>query len=575
MPRLPDREPSPLPDPFSPPVPHLPPAPPQQLRIPLGGSPNSGRIILTPPVDGKISLVVRDAPLNEVLGGLALQQGVNIVTGEDVTGKISVTLRDVTFEDALTSITAVGGFSWSMQNNIIHVTNLSAENRAAPIAQGRVVQVFPLNFVAASDVQTVAKGLLSPSGQIFSTLASERDNRKTRDVIVVEDLPAYIARVADYIAQVDHPPRQVLIEAHVLQVELTDDLKHGINWQGIGRLSGARLTLNTLGLAAAAGPTSTFTINGTDLTSLIEFLESTTDAKTLAQPRVLVLNGQQARVQIGQRYGYLVTTTTQTSTLQNVNFLDVGVLLTVKPQIADDQHVLLTVKPEVSDGSINPANNLPQQNTTEVETTVMLADGQGIVIGGLIKEQDIEKQSKVPLLGDMWLMGRLFQKRNLTRQRVEIIVALIPRVIPYSPDYANHDVTQYHRATTPLLEGALRPVDRPWEPKLPDSVYKPRKWCASRSLKALTSFGDARPNEPAYFFPTTDEVPWITPGDADGLPAAAVEIQPLEMPAPPYPNPPPPFRSPYPEQSLPPEPTPNPPPSFPGSAQKPKPLPRR
>lgn len=507
------------------------------MRIPLAGSPNNARILLTPPVDGKISIVVRDAPLNEVLGALALQQGVNIVTGEDVTGKISVTLRDVTFEDALTSITAIGGFNWHLQNNIIHVTNLSAENRAAPQAQGRVVQVFPLNFVTATDVEAVAKGLLSPAGQIFSTLSSDKDNRKTRDVIVVEDLPAYIARVAEYIEQVDHPPRQVMIEAHVLQVELTDDLKHGINWTGLARLGGARFTLSTLGLAAAAAPTSTFTVNGTDLNSLIEFLETTTDAKTLAQPRVMVLNGQQARVQIGQRYGYLVTTTTQTSTLQNVNFLDVGVLLTVKPQIADDQHVLLTVKPEVSDGSINPANNLPQQNTTEVETTVMLADGQGIVIGGLIKEQDIEKQSKVPLLGDLWLMGRLFQKRNLTRQRVEIVVALIPRVVPYSPDFVKRDRFDYHRATTPLLQGALQPVDRPWEPRLVDAVNNPRHWCATRSCQFFSNFNDPQPRTPGYYFPTyADESPWITPPayEIPGVtPETSVEFQTLDIPPPP------------------------------------------
>lgn len=560
------------------------------MRIPLAGTPNSARIVLTPPVDGKISLVAREAPLNEVLGGLALQQGVNIVTGEDVTGKISVTLRDVTFEDALTSITAIGGFSWSAQNNIIYVTNLTSENRAAPIAQGRVVQVFPLNFVAATDVEAVAKGLISPAGQIFSTQSSDKDNRKTRDVIVVEDLPAYVARVADYIGQVDHPPRQVMIEAHVLQVELTDDLKHGINWQGIARIGSGQLTLNTLGLAAAAAPTSTFTFNGSDLTSLVEFLETTTDAKTLAQPKVMVLNGQQARVQIGQRYGYLVTTTTQTSTLQNVNFLDVGVLLTVKPQIADDQHVLLTVKPEVSDGSINPANNLPQQNTTEVETTVMLADGQGIVIGGLIKEQDIEKQSKVPLLGDMWLMGRLFQKRNLTRQRVEIVVALIPRVLPYAPDYAKRDRFDYHRATTPLLQGALQPVDRPWEPRLVDAVNNPRRWCATRSFEFFTNFNDTHPRTPGYYFPTyAEESPWITPPayDIPGVTSEpAVEMQPLDFPPMPTPIPtmqapaPEPFPDPPPRSTLPPRiespPTSNPPlPLLRGPAQRVPSTPRR
>lgn len=477
----------------------------RRLRIPLAGA-EPQQIELLPETEGKLSLIVRDAPLNEVLAALATQQGINIVTAEDVTGKITVTLRDVTFENALSALTAVGGFTWTQKNDIVMVTSMGAKATTGPLAQGRVFQVFNLNFISATDVQTVAQGLLSPAGQIFTTLATPDDIRKTHDVVVVEDLPEYVERVGNYIAQVDVPPRQVLIEAHVLQVSLKDDSRSGVNWKVLAEVAGADLTFKTVGFAnPAASPAAMFSIDGTDLDALLEALKSTTDSKTLAQPRVLALNGQEARIQIGSKLGFLVTTTTQTSTLQNVNFLNVGVLLTVRPQISDDQHVLLYVKPEVSTGAINPTTNLPEQNTTEVETTIMLADGQGIVIGGLIKEQDIDQQTKVPLLGDMWLVGKLFQKHTLLRQRDEVIVALIPRIVPYTPEFAAKDMVDYDRAMTPLLQGPLLHNYRPWEPKLPDAINNPRHLQARRVPELFLNLNDVYPRTPDYYFPCASE----------------------------------------------------------------------
>jgi type II secretory pathway component GspD/PulD (secretin) len=202
----------------------------------------------------------------------------------------------------------------------------------------------------------------------------------------------------------------------------------------------------------------------------VQFLQNTTDAKTLASPKVLAVNGQEARIQIGSQFGYFVTTTTETSTLQSVEFLEVGVVLRVVPIIAADGRVLMTVMPEVSGGRINPATGLPEEDTAEVETTVMLNDGQPMVIGGLIQEEDSDIQNKIPYLGNLWLVGRLFQKRVQLRERHEIIVALVPRIVPYAPDAQCREQVEVMRATTPLTTGPLWRVNRTrWEPQLPDA----------------------------------------------------------------------------------------------------------
>jgi type II secretory pathway component GspD/PulD (secretin) len=218
-----------------------------------------------------------------------------------------------------------------------------------------------------------------------------------------------------------------------------------------------------------AGQAFFINVDGANLEALVECLKTTTDAKTLASPKVLVLNGQQARIQIGEQLGYKVITTTETASMEDVKFLEVGVVLTVTPHISRDNQVVMRVRPKVSSGGINPDTALPEEKTTEVETDVLLRNGQGMVIGGLIQEKDSNVQSKIPVLGDIWLIGRLFQRREIVKRRSEIIITLIPRVLPYLPEYEAQDQLETFRAATPLLHGPLCRYPRPWEPSLPDT----------------------------------------------------------------------------------------------------------
>ncbi|HEV3005712.1 MAG TPA: type II and III secretion system protein, partial [Pirellulales bacterium] len=208
--------------------------------------------------------------------------------------------------------------------------------------------------------------------------------------------------------------------------------------------------------------------------AIIECLQTTLDAKTLAQPRIFCLNGQEGTFQVGQKLGFKVQTTTQTSTLQSVNFLNVGVILTVTPRISQDDQILMHIRPELSDGQVDATTGLPSSNTTYVETNALLPSGRGIVIGGLIQETDNTNVNKIPGLGDIWLIGRLFQKRLLVRERAEVIIILLPRIVPYDPDYQCQEDLAVHRAETPLLHGRLEKHRRQWEPALYDAVDNPK-----------------------------------------------------------------------------------------------------
>jgi hypothetical protein len=163
----------------------------------------------------------------------------------------------------------------------------------------------------------------------------------------------------------------------------------------------------------------------------------------------------------------------------------------------------MSVTPEVSTGQIT--NGLPQTETTTTDTTVLLPDGCGMVIGGLIKETDIETQAKVPILGDLRVIGRLFQQRVLTRQRVEIVIAILPRIAPYPPGYEVQHQIELEQAFTPLMQGPLNRAPRPFEAKLPDAIENPRHLRLSRLPDAVKNLKDPYPLPANYFFPTARE----------------------------------------------------------------------
>ena len=457
----------------------VPPPPPnaetsRQFTLPLAPLAGDPQLQLQPSTAKElVTLTARNTPLNIVLEAIAQQHGLNIVMSEQVGIPISVNLADVPLEDALYSILTVNGFTWHKHRNILAITPIVGATQLSPLVQGRELRVFSLNFSSAAEIDRVVKGLLSPVGQSFIAETDSADKRKTREQLIVEDLPEYLERIESLVAQSDAPPRQVLVEAHILQVDLSGKLTHGVNFEQLSRIANGEVTLETVGLAdATASPAFFLRVNGTDLTALVEALKTTTDAKTLASPKVMVLNGQEARIQIGEQLGFFVTTTTQTSTLQDVQFLDVGVVLSVTPLISDDGRVIMSVKPEVSGGRINPATSLPEEETTEVETTVMLRDGQGMIIGGLIKETDTEIASKIPWLGDLAFVGRAFQRRIVDKQRNEVIIVLVPHIVPLDPAFDVGELVDLERTMTPLLDGPLHRVDRRmWEPTFPAAVH--------------------------------------------------------------------------------------------------------
>ncbi|GAB5403115.1 MAG: hypothetical protein Aurels2KO_13460 [Aureliella sp.] len=401
----------------------------------------------------KVTIFARDVDVRLVLAHLSEEAGVNIVIGPGVAATVNISLTGVTLQQALDAILKINGIVWTELDGIVYVTQPSAAGEGSGQVLGRGLrgqrlEVFELNFVSAEEVLAIVKTLLSPSGTANVHTVDQTSTRQTRERIVVEDFEDRLDVIREYLATVDNTPMQVLIEAHVLQVTLDNDQRHGVNLLGLARISGARVEVRSQGFAdGSASPGFMMGVDGNDLDGMIEMLCASSYVRTLAAPKVMVVNGQQARIQIGSKFGYFETTTTQTGTFQNVNFLDIGVVLQVTPTITDSGQVMLAVEPKVSGGRVNPETGLPEEDTTEALTTVVLPDGKGMIIGGLIKEEDDFKKSWVPWIGEKPFIGKLFSRKNDDKQRTEVIIALTPHIVPYSVCVNQRESQAYRRAT--------------------------------------------------------------------------------------------------------------------------------
>ncbi|NOZ41146.1 MAG: hypothetical protein GXP24_13105 [Planctomycetes bacterium] len=508
----------------------------QQEVIPLAQPADAGEIVVEEQGEGLITLKIHDASLKQVVAMIAETQQVNIIFSATEDIKVTGSLTRIPWRQALETILASSGHTWTDDQGIIVVTTLEAAQTIAPRAGGRRVETFELDFVKAVDIDQTVQGLLSPAGKSWVTQSSAADNRQSREVIAVVDFPGNLQQIADYICQVDQPPRQVLIKANILQVELKDDCRSGVNLQQLINFSGNQIALSSIGFAngalgaattpgAAATNTSFLQLDGGSLDGLVELLKSTTDAKSLASTEMLVVSGQEAHLQSGQKIGFrgTINATASGTTQQSVEFLNVGVELTVTPQVTRDGRVLMRIKPKVSEGFLSIAELLPNEDTVEVETDVLLNNGQGLVIGGLIQETDSNEQSKVPWLGDIPYAGVLFQKRKLIKRRSEIIVTLIPHVMPYAPIQVARNDHQMMRTQQPLLCPPLNRNPRPYEAQLPDTYTNPTPIFTRRYLATM---------------PQTAGVEVIESGSPIEISRPSVEEKPIYLPPVEEPSPP-------------------------------------
>jgi type IV pilus assembly protein PilQ len=281
------------------------------------------------------------------------------------------------------------------------------------------MRIFKLKYADIDEVKKVIDKLVSESANI--------EFYKPEKTLIVEDITKNLDQIEKVLDALDVPPRQVLIETRILQVRLNDDTSLGIDWNhAFNSFFDSSGSVSTQGFTGATQGFF-FNILSGDFTLFLEALQNITDVSTLSSPSLLALDNKEATIIIGEKLGYYVTTATEGTVLQSVEFLDTGTQLILTPQVIDDDRVIMKIHPEVSDGIV--IAGLPSKNTAEVTTNLMAPNGGTIFIGGLIRDRKEDIKNRVPGFGAIPILGALFSKTNNITVRTEIIVLITPHII--------------------------------------------------------------------------------------------------------------------------------------------------
>ncbi|MDD5129044.1 MAG: secretin N-terminal domain-containing protein [Candidatus Omnitrophica bacterium] len=429
-------------------------------------------IVATKNVSGKITLFLKDVTISDVLdmilltNSLACEKKAGIITlmteseyealyGEKYTNKKETKTIALKYADPKRVGTILGNLKSSIGKVIIDDAtgmiilidtpikikemeeaavraDLSTVNRVLPTVR----ETFELEYAKVGEIKgEIAKVLTKDVGTM------EIDERTNK--LVVTDLPHNMDRIRKLVADFDSKTREVLIEAKIVEITLSDDFAMGVDWQKVYGLAEDSLTFT--GSFPFSAPTATAssmalsvgTLANNKYTFALELIKAFGKVKVVSSPHIVVCNNEEAKFMVGTREAYVTTTITTgdvtTTTSESVQFIDVGVTLYVTPTINKGGFVKMHIKPEVSSIAewleTTEGNKIPIVDTSNVETDVLVKDGNTIILAGLIKKTANKNVSKMPLLGSLPVVGKLFSNTSDSNEKKELAIFLTPHVI--------------------------------------------------------------------------------------------------------------------------------------------------
>jgi type II secretory pathway component GspD/PulD (secretin) len=336
-------------------------------------------------------------------------------------------------DEAIYAIALAGGFS-HVKHGTTHFIYKPKEERD-PQSDRLKIRIFELKYAEVDKVQEVLDAI--PGKRVIKL----HEPSKT---VIVEDTPENIKKIETIIRFWDRKPRQVLIEAKILQIQLTDDMSMGVNW---GKIIGdARI--GTGGFSTAVFPEAEGTSPVPDVgsgifanmiagagkrhefTAAVNALQAKTKVNILSTPKLLAIHGKKARVQVGGQQGYKVTTVTGTGiATETIEFLDIGTILDITPYIDDDGNVLLNVNPSINSVTIDVKTGVPTQRSTAVSTWLLAKGGETVFIAGLIEDTESKTRNMVPCLGSLPGLGWFFRGTSRSTGKDELVVLITPKVL--------------------------------------------------------------------------------------------------------------------------------------------------
>lgn len=402
--------------------------------------------------ESNVSLDFRDADIANVLKILSYKSGVNIVVGPEVTGLVTIQLNDVPWKQALEVVLETYGYAYEQKGNIITVTTvenlkLRRENAIILAEQEPVeTKTFTLNFGRASEIVASVEKMKSERGSINY---DERTN-----TLIVTDIARRIDLMDGVIKKLDRTTPQVLIEAKIVETNFDDKENLGIDWISQISVSGAERPI-TYPFTRASGSKYTpdafpgadttkgsanaefsyGTLDFTQVQAVFEMLKQKTDTNILSNPRIVTMDNQAAQIMVGTQYPIPQYTYNEQQAQLQVSgweYKDIGIIFDVTPHVNNAGFVTVDVQPKITAiiGTVVVENtSLPQLSNESTKTRVMIKSGETLVIAGLVKDQLTDTKKKVPFLGDVPVLGLIFQKSEKINTKTDLMIFITPHII--------------------------------------------------------------------------------------------------------------------------------------------------
>ncbi len=394
-----------------------------------------------------VNLYLKNAPVREVLLSLADMAGKNIVFAGDLGGSVTADLDHVTPEEAIRTVILAGGLTSREDNRTLIVYDNTETSK------GHGFETIRLSYANAPEL---AERLHKLSDKL--KVSSETGS----NTLLVAGPPAVLAEARRMAAAVDRPEKQVKVEAEVVAVNRSDAKSLGIDWD-FQSLTGSaeyereswseqRIVTDEAGNikydddgdpkirnishtdwkvtapSGYAGISFGRSVAGHPYTfffqAKLNALVTNGKAKILAKPNVVTMNGRKAEILIGSRIPVIVEHVENGTRTTATEYKDAGIKLTYTPLISENDEITATIRAEVSTPYLVPEMHAYRIITRQADTMVRLKSGDEIVIGGLIDKETTETFRKVPILGDIPLLGKLFQSKSKSTEESEVIIII-------------------------------------------------------------------------------------------------------------------------------------------------------
>ncbi|KIO50364.1 secretin N-terminal domain-containing protein [Nitrosospira sp. NpAV] len=378
---------------------------------------------LKSPFDQPVSLELRDANIKMVFEALSRTTGINFILDKDIKqdAKATVFVSHARIEDAIEMVLATNGLQ---KKALSETTALVFPNTLQKLKdyQDLMIRSFFLTNASAKQIAVLLKTMLKSK----DVHIDERLN-----MLVIRDTPEVIRIAEKLVAANDMADPEVMLEMDVLEISRSRLQELGIKYPTT-LSSSAGLTLSALTANLGSAPLEFLNINSNPVAN---FKKTIGNINLLSNPRVRVRNNEKARVQVGNKVPLITTNvagTTGTSS-ESVQYIDVGLKLEVEPRIALDNHVHIKVALEVSSlgiaTTLRNGSQVFQIGTRNATTLLRLKDGETQVLAGLISDDERMNASRIPGLGDLPVLGRLFANQEDKKDKTEIVLAITPRIL--------------------------------------------------------------------------------------------------------------------------------------------------